>query len=210
MASALFVVMSVIWAHPGTLLIKVAVKGVGPVDLVFLRVLLGAPLPLPIALTRVTSLPSSVESALDRRVHGRGDGDPLGAALRPSSLRISHPLSHLLVSTVPLIGVALGLLAAAGSGARLAKDSSAWRSDSPGSPFSSASTSSHRRLEAIARGAGRRDLLTRSGPRSSPRSPAVICPRRADPRCGRCSSRRSATPRLRSPKCRRRVAVGPT
>ncbi len=109
---ALFVAMCVIWGIP-YLLIKVAVKGVGPVDLVFLRVVLGAVLLVPIALTRVQVRPlvrrwrwivayTIIEMAIP------------WVLLSDAELRISSSLSGLLVSTVPLIGVGIGLLTRSG------------------------------------------------------------------------------------------------
>ena len=109
---ALFVAMCVIWGIP-YLLIKVAVKGVGPVDLVFLRVVLGAVLLVPIALTRVQVRPlvrrwrwivayTIIEMAIP------------WVLLSDAELRISSSLSGLLVSTVPLIGVGIGLLTGSG------------------------------------------------------------------------------------------------
>jgi len=109
---ALFVAMCVIWGIP-YLLIKVAVKGVGPVDLVFLRVVLGAVLLVPIALTRVQVRPlvsrwrwivayTIIEMAIP------------WVLLSDAELRISSSLSGLLVSTVPLIGVGVGLLTRSG------------------------------------------------------------------------------------------------
>jgi len=104
--------MCVIWGIP-YLLIKVAVKGVGPVDLVFLRVVLGAVLLVPIALTRVQVRPlvsrwrwivayTIIEMAIP------------WVLLSDAELRISSSLSGLLVSTVPLIGVGVGLLTRSG------------------------------------------------------------------------------------------------
>jgi drug/metabolite transporter (DMT)-like permease len=109
---ALFAAMCVIWGIP-YLLIKVAVKGVGPVDLVFLRVVLGAVLLVPIALTRVQVRPlvrrwrwivayTIIEMAIP------------WVLLSDAELRISSSLSGLLVSTVPLIGVGIGLLTRSG------------------------------------------------------------------------------------------------
>jgi len=109
---ALFVAMCVIWGIP-YLLIKVAIRGVGPVDLVFLRVVLGAVLLVPIALTRVEVRPivrrwrwivayTIVEMAIP------------WVLLSDAELRISSSLSGLLVSTVPLIGVGIGFLTRSG------------------------------------------------------------------------------------------------
>jgi len=109
---ALFLAMCLIWGIP-YLLIKVAVRGVGPVDLVFLRVTLGAVILIPIALTRVRVGPilrrwgwilayTIVEMAVP------------WVLLSNAELRISSSLSGLLVSTVPLIGVGIGLLTRSG------------------------------------------------------------------------------------------------
>ncbi len=104
--------MCVIWGIP-YLLIKVAVKGVGPVDLVFIRVLLGAVLLVPIALTRVDV------RAVIRRWRWIVAYTVVEMAipwvlLSDAELRISSSLSGLLVSTVPLIEVGIGLLTRGG------------------------------------------------------------------------------------------------
>jgi drug/metabolite transporter (DMT)-like permease len=109
---ALFVAMCVIWGIP-YLLIKVSLEGLGPVDLVFVRFALGAVLLVPIALTRVEVRP----------ILGRWGwiiaytiiemGIPW-VLLSDAELRISSSLSGLLVSTVPLIGVVIGLLTRSG------------------------------------------------------------------------------------------------
>jgi drug/metabolite transporter (DMT)-like permease len=104
--------MCVIWGIP-YLLIKVALKGLGPVDLVFVRLALGAVLLVPIALSRVDIRPvlgrwrwiaayTVIEMALP------------WVLLSDAELRISSSLSGLLVSTVPLIGVVIGLLTHSG------------------------------------------------------------------------------------------------
>jgi drug/metabolite transporter (DMT)-like permease len=102
----------VIWGIP-YLLIKVSLEGLGPVDLVFVRFALGAVLLVPIALTRVEVRP----------ILGRWGwiiaytiiemGIPW-VLLSDAELRISSSLSGLLVSTVPLIGVVIGLLTRSG------------------------------------------------------------------------------------------------
>ena len=109
---ALFVAMCVIWGIP-YLLIKVSLEGLGPVDLVFVRFALGAVLLVPIALTRAEVRP----------ILGRWGwiiaytiiemGIPW-VLLSDAELRISSSLSGLLVSTVPLIGVVIGLLTRSG------------------------------------------------------------------------------------------------
>ncbi|HEY6782845.1 MAG TPA: DMT family transporter [Candidatus Dormibacteraeota bacterium] len=109
---ALFVAMCVIWGIP-YLLIKVSLEGLGPVDLVFVRFALGAVLLVPIALTRVEVRP----------ILGRWGwiiaytiiemGIPW-VLLSDAELRISSSLSGLLVSTVPLMGVVIGLLTRSG------------------------------------------------------------------------------------------------
>ncbi len=109
---ALFVAMCVIWGIP-YLLIKVSLEGLGPVDLVFVRFALGAVLLVPIALTRVEVGP----------ILGRWGwiiaytiiemGIPW-VLLSDAELRISSSLSGLLVSTVPLMGVVIGLLTRSG------------------------------------------------------------------------------------------------
>jgi drug/metabolite transporter (DMT)-like permease len=104
--------MCVIWGIP-YLLIKVSLEGLGPVDLVFVRFALGAVLLVPIALSRVEVRP----------ILGRWGwiiaytiiemGIPW-VLLSDAELRISSSLSGLLVSTVPLIGVVIGLLTRSG------------------------------------------------------------------------------------------------
>jgi drug/metabolite transporter (DMT)-like permease len=109
----LFVAMCVIWGIP-YLLIKVALRGLGPVDLVFVRFALGAVLLVPIALSRHVRI---------RPLLGRWGwivaytiiemGVPW-VLLSDAELHISSSLSGLLVSTVPLIGVVIGLLTRSG------------------------------------------------------------------------------------------------
>jgi drug/metabolite transporter (DMT)-like permease len=109
---ALFVAMCVIWGIP-YLLIKVSLRGLGPVDLVFARFVLGAALLVPIALTRVEIGPilrrwrwivayTVIEMAVP------------WVLLSDAELRISSSVSGLLVSAVPLIGVVIGLLTRTG------------------------------------------------------------------------------------------------
>jgi drug/metabolite transporter (DMT)-like permease len=109
----LFVAMCVIWGIP-YLLIKVALRGFGPVDLVFVRFALGAVLLVPIALSRRVK----VEPLLGRwgwvvayTVIEMGIPWVL---LSDAELHISSSLSGLLVSTVPLIGVVIGVLMRSG------------------------------------------------------------------------------------------------
>jgi drug/metabolite transporter (DMT)-like permease len=109
----LFVAMCVIWGIP-YLLIKVALRGFGPVDLVFVRFALGAVLLVPIALSRRVK----VEPLLGRwgwivayTVIEMGIPWVL---LSDAELHISSSLSGLLVSTVPLIGVVIGVLTRSG------------------------------------------------------------------------------------------------
>jgi drug/metabolite transporter (DMT)-like permease len=65
----LFVAMCVIWGIP-YLLIKVELRGFGPVDLVFVRFALGAVLLVPIALSRRVKVGPPVRALeLDRRLH---------------------------------------------------------------------------------------------------------------------------------------------
>jgi drug/metabolite transporter (DMT)-like permease len=104
--------MCVIWGIP-YLLIKVTLKGLGPIDLVFVRFLLGAVLLVPIALSRVQIRPilrrwgwivayTIIEMAVP------------WVLLSDAELRISSSLSGLLVSAVPLIGVVIGVLTRSG------------------------------------------------------------------------------------------------
>ena len=108
----LFVAMCVIWGIP-YLLIKVTLKGLGPIDLVWVRFLLGALLLVPIALSRVQIRPilrrwgwivayTIIEMAVP------------WVLLSDAELRISSSLSGLLVSAVPLIGVVIGVLTRSG------------------------------------------------------------------------------------------------
>jgi drug/metabolite transporter (DMT)-like permease len=108
----LFVAMCVIWGIP-YLLIKVALKGFGPVDLVFVRVLLGALLLVPIALTRVQVRPLLKRWSWIVAYTVIEMGIPW-VLLSDAELRISSSLSGLLVSTVPLIGVVIGLVTRSG------------------------------------------------------------------------------------------------
>jgi len=108
----LFVAMCVIWGIP-YLLIKVTLRGLGPVDLVFVRFLLGAVLLVPIALTRV-----QVRSILRRWrwivAYTIIEMGVPWVLLSDAEVRISSSLSALLVSTVPLIGVVIGVVTRSG------------------------------------------------------------------------------------------------
>ncbi len=109
----LFVAMCVIWGIP-YLLIKVALRGFGPVDLVFVRFALGAVLLVPIALSRrvkVGPLLSRWGWIVAYTVIEMGIPWVL---LSDAELHISSSLSGLLVSTVPLIGVVIGVLTRSG------------------------------------------------------------------------------------------------
>ncbi len=109
---ALFVAMCVIWGIP-YLLIKVSLEGLGPVDLVFVRFALGAVLLVPIALTRVEVRPILRRWGWIIAYTIIEMGIPW-VLLSDAELRISSSLSGLLVSTVPLIGVVIGLLTRSG------------------------------------------------------------------------------------------------
>jgi drug/metabolite transporter (DMT)-like permease len=109
---ALFVAMCVIWGIP-YLLIKVSLEGLGPVDLVFVRLALGAVLLVPIALTRVKVGPLLRRWGWIVAYTIIEMGVPW-VLLSDAELRISSSLSGLLVSTVPLIGVVIGLLTRSG------------------------------------------------------------------------------------------------
>jgi drug/metabolite transporter (DMT)-like permease len=105
--------MCVIWGIP-YLLIKVALRGLGPVDLVFVRFTLGAVLLVPIALTRrvkVGPLLGRWRWIVAYTIIEMGIPWVL---LSDAELRISSSLSGLLVSTVPLIGVVIGVLTRSG------------------------------------------------------------------------------------------------
>jgi drug/metabolite transporter (DMT)-like permease len=105
---ALFVAMCVIWGIP-YLLIKVSLDGLGPVDLVFVRLVIGALVLVPIALTRVEVGPILRRWRWVVAYTIVEIGVPW-VLLSDAELRISSSLSGLLVSTVPLLGVGIGLL----------------------------------------------------------------------------------------------------
>jgi len=109
---ALFAAMCVIWGIP-YLLIKVTLEGLGPVDLVFMRFALGAVLLVPIALTRVDVRPLLGRWGWIVAYTAIEMGIPW-VLLSDAELRISSSLSGLLVSTVPLIGVVIGLITRSG------------------------------------------------------------------------------------------------
>jgi drug/metabolite transporter (DMT)-like permease len=104
--------MCVIWGIP-YLLIKVTLRGLGPIDLVFVRFLLGALLLVPIALTRVQVRPLLRRWGWIVAYTIIEMGVPW-VLLSDAELRISSSLSGLLVSTVPLIGVVIGVLTRSG------------------------------------------------------------------------------------------------
>ncbi|MEA2637399.1 MAG: hypothetical protein QOE18_456 [Chloroflexota bacterium] len=105
---ALFIAMCVIWGIP-YLLIKVSLDGLGPVDLVFVRFVIGALVLVPIALTRVEVRPLLRRWGWIVAYTIVEMGVPW-ILLSDAELRISSSLSGLLVSTVPLLGVGIGLL----------------------------------------------------------------------------------------------------
>jgi drug/metabolite transporter (DMT)-like permease len=105
---ALFVAMCVIWGIP-YLLIKVSLDGLGPVDLVFVRFVIGALVLVPIALSRVEVRPILRRWRWIVAYTIVEMGVPW-LLLSDAELRISSSLSGLLVSTVPLLGVGIGLL----------------------------------------------------------------------------------------------------
>jgi drug/metabolite transporter (DMT)-like permease len=100
--------MCVIWGIP-YLLIKVSLDGLGPVDLVFVRFVIGALVLVPIALTRVEVRPILRRWRWIVAYTIVEMGVPW-ILLSDAELRISSSLSGLLVSTVPLLGVGIGLL----------------------------------------------------------------------------------------------------
>jgi drug/metabolite transporter (DMT)-like permease len=104
----LFVAMCVIWGIP-YLLIKVSLDGLGPVDLVFVRFVIGALVLVPIAVTRVEVRPILRRWRWIVAYTIVEMGVPW-VLLSDAELRISSSLSGLLVSTVPLLGVGIGLL----------------------------------------------------------------------------------------------------
>jgi drug/metabolite transporter (DMT)-like permease len=105
---AFFVAMCVIWGIP-YLLIKVSLDGLGPVDLVFVRFVIGALVLVPIALTRVEVRPILRRWRWIVAYTIVEMGVPW-LLLSSAEVRISSSLSGLLVSTVPLLGVGIGLL----------------------------------------------------------------------------------------------------
>ena len=109
---ALFAAMCVIWGIP-YLLIKVALGGLTPISLVFTRVVLGAVLLVPIALTRVDFRPVLQRWGWIAAYTIIEMGVPW-VLLSTAEQRISSSLSGLLVSTVPLIGVVIGLVTRSG------------------------------------------------------------------------------------------------
>jgi drug/metabolite transporter (DMT)-like permease len=108
----LFVAMCVIWGIP-YLLIKVSLDGLGPVDLVFVRFVISAAVLVPIALTRVEVRPILRRWRWIVAITIVEMGVPW-VLLSDAELHISSSLSGLLVSTVPLIGVGIGLLTRSG------------------------------------------------------------------------------------------------
>ena len=100
--------MCVIWGIP-YLLIKVSLDGLGPVDLVFVRFVIGALVLVPIALTRVEVRPILRRWRWIVAYTIVEMGVPW-LLLSSAEVRISSSLSGLLVSTVPLLGVGIGLL----------------------------------------------------------------------------------------------------
>src|SRR5579863_1436482 len=104
--------MCVIWGIP-YLLIKVSLEGFGPVDLVFIRFALGALLLVPIALTRIKVGPLLGRWGWIVAYTIIEMGIPW-VLLSDAEQHISSSLSGLLVSTVPLIGVVIGVLTRSG------------------------------------------------------------------------------------------------
>jgi drug/metabolite transporter (DMT)-like permease len=100
--------MCVIWGIP-YLLIKVSLDGLGPVDLVFVRFVIGAVVLVPIALTRAEVRPILRRWRWVVACTIVEMGVPW-VLLSDAELRISSSLSGLLVSTVPLLSVGIGLL----------------------------------------------------------------------------------------------------
>jgi drug/metabolite transporter (DMT)-like permease len=109
---ALFIAMCVIWGIP-YLLIKVSLEGLSPVALVFIRFVLGALILVPIALTRVHVRPLLRRWGWVVAYTVIEMGIPW-VLLSDAEQRISSSLSGLLVSSVPLIGVIIGLLTRTG------------------------------------------------------------------------------------------------
>ncbi len=102
----LFVIMCVVWGIP-YLLIKVAVRDLSPVSLVFFRTGLAALLLVPIALARGQLLPA-LRSWRPLVVYTVVEMAVPWLLLSRAEQRLSSSLTGLLVAAVPLVGAVLG------------------------------------------------------------------------------------------------------
>jgi drug/metabolite transporter (DMT)-like permease len=104
----LFAAMCVIWGIP-YLLIKVAVRDIGPAELVFVRTALGAVLLLPIALAR-KELRASIRPWLPLLVYTVIEIGVPWLLLSDAERRVDSSLSGLVIAGVPLVAAVLARL----------------------------------------------------------------------------------------------------
>jgi drug/metabolite transporter (DMT)-like permease len=104
----LFAAMCVIWGVP-YLLIKVAVRDIGPAELVFVRTALGAVLLLPIALAR-KELRASIRPWLPLLVYTVIEIGVPWLLLSDAERRVDSSLSGLVIAGVPLVAAVLARL----------------------------------------------------------------------------------------------------
>jgi len=100
--------MGVIWGIP-YLLIKVAVRQVSPVDLVFFRTTIGAVLLVPVAVARGDLRPA-LRRWLPIVAYTTLEMGVPWVLLSTAEERLPSSLSGLLIAAVPLVGVPIGLL----------------------------------------------------------------------------------------------------
>jgi len=108
----LFAAMCVIWGIP-YLLIKVAVRDIGPAELVFIRTALGAVLLLPIALAR-KELRASVRPWLPLLIYTVIEIGVPWLLLSDAERHVDSSLSGLVIAGVPLVAAVLARLVDAG------------------------------------------------------------------------------------------------
>jgi len=108
----LFAAMCVIWGIP-YLLIKVAVREIGPAELVFIRTALGAVLLLPIALAR-KELRASVRPWLPLLIYTVIEIGVPWLLLSDAERHVDSSLSGLVIAGVPLVAAVLARLVDAG------------------------------------------------------------------------------------------------
>src|SRR5690349_6486889 len=104
----LFAAMCVIWGVP-YLLIKVAVRDIGPAELVFVRTALGAVLLLPIALAR-KELRASIRPWLPLLIYTVIEIGVPWLLLSDAERRVDSSLSGLVIAGVPLVAAVLARL----------------------------------------------------------------------------------------------------